>query len=494
MKKFDLKYAKTLKPVGFWEGFYEISQIPHPTGYEQKLAQHLMKRFEELGCKDIKQDQKGNFVCWIPATKGCEKWPMITIQGHMDMVPNKTVESKHDFLKDPIDVLVDNGVIKANNTTLGADDGVGLSIMFAILHDKTLKHGPIEFLCTVEEETGLVGASHMEKNSLKGKYLLNIDNECGKEVIIGCQACYTQDIHSKFTRKPLPGHKVLKLSLSGLASGHSGSQIHLKRINAIKMMFDLLYNTINGKHPYKVAISNISGGTLKNAIPANFVLELAVDPNDYDFIKSNMTKMLEEYKREFEGGDDNFKYEFSLELPSMDPIDIKRSNEIITMYMAIFNGLNTYDIDHGQSQTSTNLGIIEIVKNEIISHWYARSLFSTGAERVAQMVEACAKLGHSKAIMMDRVQPWSPVHKNNKLLEMWKKIYKEVNKKDIEVNLCPGGLESAVLLDRNESLKGAISIGPDICECHSPTEHIAIASVEPFYQLIRKLLENANKL
>lgn len=494
MKKFNLEIAKTMKPAGFWEGFYEISQIPHPTEHEQELAKHLMKRFAELGCQEIKQDKMGNIRCVLPASAGCENWPMITIQGHMDMVPNKAAESTHDFVKDPLELFIEDDLIKANKTTLGADDAIAMSTMFAILYDKELKHGPIEFLCTVQEETGLIGASNIEKNFAKGKYLLNVDHENYQEVIIGCVACYIQDIHSKFTRKPFNGHKVLKLTLNNLKSGHSGGEIHLKRINSIKMMFDLLYNIITGEHKHEVAIVNVAGGILKNAIPADFKLELAIKPDEYECIKSDMTKMLEDYRKEFKGYDADFKYEFESTEPTIDPIEISRSNEIITMYMAMVNALDVYDFDHGQAETSTNCGVIETTNDEIIAHAYARSLYASGAERITKMVQACATLGHSTAPVLDKIPPWSPVYKDNELLEAYKKAYKNVNGTDIKVSTCPGGLESAVLLDRNESLRGAICIGPNLHGCHSPQEEIVISAAEKFYKVVKEFLQNADKI
>lgn len=494
MKKFDLQIAKTMKPAGFWEGFYDLCSIPRPSGHEEQIAKFLEQKFKEKGCIKVTRDKINNVHAIWPASKGCENWPMITIQGHTDMVPAKTSDSNHDFLKDPIEAFIDGDKIYANKTTLGSDDGIAIGVMYAIMADKKLKHGPIEFLCTTQEETGNTGAINIDPTPVEGKYLINIDWEHVAEVLIGCVSCTSQDCFLDFKRIPLKSdQKIIRLELKDLKSGHSGNDIHKKRINAIKMAFDLLYNVRFLTHNHEIQLVSINGGHVKNAIPANFALDFAIKSGEIGCIQKHIENMLEEYKIEFKGYDDSFTYKFSDSPCKWNPIVLSDSDRIINCYNGMFNGLNVYDYDHSQPETSTNCGIIETKEDQIISHWYARSLYKNAASRIANTVDSIFRLANGTTKIISCLPPWSPIY-NSDLEKHYCKAFKKVMHKDPYVHTCPGGLECATLLKKCNSLQEAISVGAETIEIHTPNEWASISSCLKMYKVIRAFLSSVSNL
>lgn len=494
MKKFTLEIAKTMKPAGFWEAFNDLCSIPRPSGQEEQIAKFLEQKFKDKGCVEVTRDKNNNVHAIWPASAGCEDWPMITIQGHMDMVPAKTSDSTHDFTKDPIEAYIDGDKLTANKTTLGADDGISIATMYAIMEDKELKHGPVEFLCTTEEETGNTGAIEIDPTPIKGQYLLNIDWEYVNEVLIGCVSCVSQDSTLNFKRVPLNSNqKIISLELKDLKSGHSGNDIHQKRINSIKMAFDLLYNARFGEHKHEVQLVSINGGFVKNAIPSDFTLKFAANKDEIECIKKDMQAMLEDYRVEFKGYDDSFTYEFKDMDCNCSPIEISDSDRIINCYNGVFNGLNVYDYDHSQPETSTNCGVIKTNENDILSQWYARSLYRNAAFRIANMVDSVFRLANGKAEIVGFLPPWSPIY-NSDLEKCYSKAFKKVMGKDPYVHTCPGGLECATLLNRCKSLKEAISVGADTVGVHTPDEYVSISSCEKLYNIVREFLASAHEL
>jgi len=257
------KAIEDLKPALVWKYFAEISLIPRPSKHEEKIAGYVLGTAKKLGL-EAKQDRTGNIVVRKPASPGREKVPGIVLQGHLDMVPEKNADKQHDFLKDPIELVRKGNFMMANGTTLGADNGIAVATNLAIMEDRTLEHGPLEFLFTIDEETGLTGASNLEPGLLKYATLMNLDSEEEGAVYVGCSGGRDSIGTWKANFKAAPGkHVPLKISVKGLKGGHSGLEIDKGRGNAIKILNRVILALDNAG----ARLSGINGGNKRNAIP-----------------------------------------------------------------------------------------------------------------------------------------------------------------------------------------------------------------------------------
>ena len=276
---------KGLEPKLLWEHFYEISQVPRPSKKEGKIRAYIKEFTKKYNLKFI-EDKVGNIVISVPASKGHEKSPKVVLQGHIDMVCEKNKGTKHDFENDPIELLREGGWITANGTTLGADNGIGVAAAMAIALDGKAVHGPLELLMTIDEETGMTGVGALKKNFISGKYLLNLDSEEDGVFYVGCSG--GQDTVCSFKAdfvKPKRGTQPVELLVTGLKGGHSGLDIHQGRANAIKLLAQLL-NRI--EVPFQIA--NISGGSLRNAIPREAEAVIMIKPVDLNKVKTAVRK------------------------------------------------------------------------------------------------------------------------------------------------------------------------------------------------------------
>jgi dipeptidase D len=254
----------TLEPKDLWKNFYSLTQIPRPSKKEEQVRNFVIAFGKSLGLETI-EDEVGNVIIRKPATPGMENRKGVILQSHLDMVPQKNSATQHDFEKDPIDAYPDGEWVKARGTTLGADNGMGVAATLAVLESKTLKHGPVEALFTIDEETGMTGAFGLKAGTLKGSILMNLDSEDEGELYIGCAGGTNGNIRFKYKEVPVPAdHIAFKLSLTGLKGGHSGVDIHLGRGNSNKLLNRFLWEAA---HKYGLRLASIDGGSLRNAIP-----------------------------------------------------------------------------------------------------------------------------------------------------------------------------------------------------------------------------------
>jgi dipeptidase D len=253
-----------LSPVEVWANFYELTRIPRPSNHEEQVQQFVFNFGKSLGLETLK-DEAGNVIIRKPATPGMEKRKGVILQGHLDMVPQKNSDKDHDFAKDPIETIIDGEWVRANGTTLGADNGIGVAAAMAVLASKDLVHGPVEALFTATEETGMDGAEGLKAGMLKGDILINMDSEDEGELYVGCAGGEDAGVKFNYSEVPVPAESIsFKLNVTGLKGGHSGLDINLGRGNANKIFFRLL------KEAHKVCgarLASISGGNLRNAIP-----------------------------------------------------------------------------------------------------------------------------------------------------------------------------------------------------------------------------------
>ena len=273
---------KDLQPKVVWNNFYGLTRCPRPSKHEEIVRQHLLDWAKEHKVEAF-ADETGNVIMRVPATPGFENRKGVILQGHMDMVPQKTADTVHDFLKDPIETVIDGEWVKAKGTTLGADNGMGIALALAVAEDKSVKHGPIEILCTYDEETGMTGADALKPGILKGDILLNLDSEDEKELCIGCAGGLDAVADFKYKSLPMPaGYVAYQIDLKGLSGGHSGMDISLYRANANKVMVRALIPLLER---YGAKVASFNGGSLRNAIPFEATAVFAVP-------KANVTKAL----------------------------------------------------------------------------------------------------------------------------------------------------------------------------------------------------------
>ena len=478
------KEITSLNPENVWRHFYELTQIPRPTGQMTEVSAFVMKFGKSLGL-EVKQDKTGNVLILKPASAGMENAPTVILQSHLDMVPQKNSDVKHDFTKDPIDAYIDGKLVKARSTTLGADNGIGVAAMMAILEDKSLQHGNIETLFTIDEEVGMVGAFGLEPGFLKGSILLNLDTEEIGELCVGCAG--GADINASFGFKDVetPTTDIaFKVSLTGLKGGHSGGEIHLGRANANKLMFRFLKEAVSS---CEVRLSCVDGGSLRNAIPREaFVIVTVPSGGEEDFL--DLLKEYEDiYKAEYNGIETNLSFVAErTDLPStLIPEEIQ--DGLINAVEACQNGVISMLTDFaGTVETSTNLASIKSSVGLVEVKFLTRSSSETRKEALCSSLESAFLLAGAKVEVENPYPGWQPNAKA-KVLHIMSDLYQEMFGKPADVKVVHAGLECGIILASTPGLD-IVSFGPTIMNPHSPDEYVEIDTVDVFYDYLKATL------
>ncbi|MDR0823821.1 MAG: aminoacyl-histidine dipeptidase [Prevotella sp.] len=474
-----------LKPRQLWKHFYNLTQIPRPTGQMEEVTKFVINFGKSLGL-DVKQDKTGNVLITKPATKGMEKSPVVILQSHLDMVPQKNSDVNHDFTKDPIKTRIDGDKVKAHSTTLGADNGIGAAAIMAVLEDTNLKHGKIEALFTVDEEVGMVGATGLEKGFLAGNILLNLDTEEIGELCVGCAGGADVNADWEYKEVEVPeGDVAYKITIKGLRGGHSGTEIHMGRANANKLIFYFLKEAVSN---YEVRLSTIDGGSLRNAIPREAVALVTLPEED----EQDFLELVEEYekifKEEYKAVESNlsFKAEKS-DLPkTLIPEEIQDS--LINAVIGCQNGVISMLTDFvGIVETSTNLASVKSAPGHIAAKMLARSSSETRKAEICSSLESVFALAGAKVSIENGYPGWQP-NAQSDTLNMMSKLYKEMYNEDAHVVVVHAGLECGIILGSTPGLD-IVSFGPTILNAHSPDEYVEIDAVEKFYDYLLKTLE-----
>ncbi len=475
-----------LKPEILWQRFYEISQIPRPSKKEEKVVQYL-RDFAEQHNLEMKEDKVGNIVMKLPAKSGYEKAPTVVLQGHVDMVAEKNKGTEHDFEKDPIELIRDGEWIKANGTTLGSDNGIGVAAGLAVVSDNEVVHGPLELLFTIDEETGMTGVNNLEPGFIEGKTLLNMDSEEDGAFYVGCAGGQDTvgyfDIHTTDCTKTFEAYEVI---VSGLKGGHSGLDIQEGRANAIK----LLARFLTKLHDVSFEVADISGGSKRNAIPREAEALLMIDPRDEVQLKTHAQKFKEEAAQEFRTVDPkldiqiNKKEEFSEKVFSRE-----FTKKLVDLLLALPHGIIAMNQDiPGLVETSTNLATLSKEDGKLRIGTSQRSSTESAKEYISSSVVAAFSLAEAEVNVGDGYPGWKP-NMDSKLLETSKNVYKEKYNSDPEIKAIHAGLECGILGNKYPGLD-MISFGPTIENAHSPDERVNIKDVEKFYDLLKGILAN----
>jgi len=467
---------ENLEPKIVWKYFEEICKIPRCSKHEEKIAEYIMEVAKKHGL-EVEKDEVGNVVARKKAN-GYENAPMITLQCHMDMVCEKNKDVEHDFSKDPIQPYVDGEWVKAKGTTLGADNGIGLAMCLALMEEKNIKHGPLEFLFTVDEETGLTGAFNLKKEFIKGELLINLDSEDFGVIYIGCAGGGNSTIKLpvRFENVEKEG---LRIHVKGLKGGHSGIEIDKGRANSIKLLARILYN-INAR------ISKIEGGDKHNAIPREAIAEVVVDGNVMDKIK----ELEAAFKNEYSKTEPDLKVEVE-NCKITKVIDEESNKKLIKLLMGLPHGVIAMSQEvEGLVETSTNLATIRM-NDEATIVMSSRSSINSALDALMQSIRCIGELAGASVEEGSKYPGWKP-NLESRLLKIASDAFKELYGKEPEKKAIHAGLETGVIGDIT-GINEIISIGPQIEHPHSPDERVHIKSVEEFWKYLLHLLEKVAK-
>ena len=479
-----------LKPGHLWRYFEEICGIPHCSGDEKALAQHILSTAAKLGL-EAKKDKIGNVIVRKKATSGRESAPGVILQGHMDMVGDKNSDVAHDFAKDPIRPAVKGEWVQADGTTLGADNGIGLAACLAVMEEKGLIHGPLEFLFTVDEETGLTGANKLEKGVLKGKFLLNLDSEEEGTFTIGCAGGADSVISLPLKRKATPSKTLYRLKIAGLRGGHSGIDIHQGRANAIKLLARLLAQA-SERHRFDVV--GIEGGNKRNAIPREAWAILAISPDRARALGAFFKKAFDDIRVEFKAVETGAKVLFEkLEGAAKEvPMTSESGKALVDLLVGLPHGVIAMHPEiPGLTETSTNLAIIHCDKKQAQITCSTRSSIASAIKATRGILKAVCDLAGARIELNDGYPGWMP-NLQSTLLAKLKEIYRATAGKEPGVVAIHAGLECGIIGEKYPGME-MISFGPTLEHPHSPDERVNIGSVGRFWEFIRAALDGLSR-
>ncbi len=475
-----------LKPEIVWKNFVELTKIPRPSKKERAIIDFMKSWANQRGLENF-EDEIGNVIVSKPATKGMENRKGVILQGHLDMVPQKNNDTKHDFEKDPITAYVDGDWVTAKGTTLGSDNGMGVAAAMAVLESKDIEHGPIEVLMTIDEETGMTGAFELKPNVLKGDILMNLDSEDEGELYIGCAGGVDLTATFKYKETKVPKNSTaVKLTVTGLKGGHSGIDIPLQRGNANKIIFRFLQKS--AKH-HKTKLASISGGDLRNAIPREAVAIITMPKSELAEFKKCVKKYEETILSEISIPDPGFKLLVEdTEMPKF-IIENKIAKKLYKTINAVPHGPQRFiDGMNDIPETSTNLGIVKSEKGKIMAANLIRSSSDSAKEYLQDSIGSLFKLAGAKVKFSGEYPGWKP-NFDSPILAAMKESYNKKFGKIPDVKIIHAGLECGVLGATYPNWD-MISFGPTIRFPHSPDEKIKIDTVQKFWDFLVDTLKN----
>lgn len=478
---------KDLNPQLVWKNFYALTQIPRPSKKEGKAVEFLYNFGKSLGLETIK-DEVGNIIIKKPATPGMENRKGVILQGHMDMVPQKNADKVHDFEKDPIEAWVDGEWVRAKGTTLGADNGMGVAVALAVLESKDLKHGPVEVLVTVDEETGMTGARALKPGLLDGDILINLDSETEGELYVGCAGGIDITAEREYTAEPVPaGYKAFKLNVKGLKGGHSGMDIILYRANANKVAARVLLPLLRDMG---VKLVSIDGGSLRNAIPREAFAQILVPEDKVAEVEASVSATAAAVKAEYAATDPDAA--IFLEPVSGMPAEYIDDASALAAIRAVSgcpDGVwRMSDAVPGLVETSNNTAVVKSENGKLSVKTLMRSSVDSAKDAMAQEARAVFELAGFKVDFSGGYPGWAP-NSSSTILNLMKKVYKDLYGKEPAVMAIHAGLECGILGGAYPHWD-MVSCGPTILSPHSPDERVNIATVDKWWKFITATLEN----
>ena len=476
---------RKLEPICLWNKFADLNGVPRPSKKEERIIEFIKAFGNSLGLETF-EDQIRNVIIRKPATPGMENRKSIVLQSHLDMVHQKNNDTVFDFDVQGIEMFVDNDWIKAKGTTLGADNGIGVATIMAILESDTIPHPAIEALFTIDEETGMTGALNLKANILKGSILLNLDTEQDDEIDIGCAGGIDVTAVGNYQMEELPAdYSAWRISVKGLNGGHSGMDIHKGLGNANKIMNRLLYK---GFELFGLAVSEINGGSLRNAIPRESESIIILPKNKINDFNTAFEQLIKDIKFELKTTEPTLQIGLQeAPLPNL----IMNSDSQIQLINAIYSVSNgvyrmSADIDN-LVETSNNLARVIVKDGKIFIACLTRSSIESSKMDLAQALEANFKMANLQVSFSGSYPGWTP-NVSSPILKVLTSVYEQLHQKKPKVVACHAGLECGIL-GKNYPNMDMISFGPTILGAHSPDERVSISSVQKYWRFVLEILK-----
>jgi len=478
-----MSVLENLQPQLLWQKFDEIRKIPRESGHEEKIIKYL-ENFALKHKFEYKKDQIGNIVIKKPATPGYENSPGVILQGHVDMVCEKNSDKEFNFSTDPIEVLKEGDWITANGTTLGADNGIGVAAGLAVLLSDDISHGPLEVLCTVDEERGLTGAFSISEDFLAGKYLLNLDSEEEGYLIIGCAGGQDSIFHLPVELQDAQGQSV-QINIKGLKGGHSGCDINTGRANSIKILAHLLKAAST---QFDFNLIEINAGSKRNAIPREAFCKLSLNQN-FKLFSTLLNQEFLNIKKFTKDLEPEIKIEISKTDSMNQCLSNKISSQLINLLCALPHGVLTMSqAVAGLVQTSTNLAIVKTNQDEITIEEMTRSSNNVELKEKIQSLQSFGDLLNIKVSSSSAYPGWQP-HPESEIVQKVSVVYKKLFNKEPKIEAIHAGLETGIIGEKFPEME-MISFGPDLFFPHSPDEKVSIPSVQRFWELLVAIMKD----
>lgn len=482
-----LEKLKDLSSFEAFKYFKAMNEIPRGSGNEKAISDWLVSFAKENNLEVI-QDKALNVIIKKPGTKGYEKAPIIIIQGHMDMVCEKNTATKHDFMKDPIEFIVEGDILRANGTTLGADNGIAVAFGLAVLASKDMSHPPIELLVTTEEETGMGGAQALNPKDLDGRILINIDSEEEGKFLVSCAGGVREKIKLPITWEEADNSFInATVSIKGLNGGHSGMEINKERGNAIKLMGRFLMDL---KSVIDFKINSINGGAKNNAIPREADAIILFRESDKKIVLEKVAQWNTTIKDELNGIDPDV----ALTIELLDE-KVKKSfsddtaTKALQVLFLIPNGVKNMSMAiEGLVQSSTNIGVLTTSEENLEFDSAVRSSVKTLKKAICDETIVLAEMVGA-IIEFESDYPEWQYNPESEIRSIFQKVYKDINGKDVEIAAIHAGLECGLISDKFEGKIDQISFGPNIYDVHTPKEHLSISSTDRMWNFLVAVLK-----
>lgn len=476
---------RELEPRSVWNSFADLNAVPRPSKKEERVIQFMLDFGKSLGLEAIK-DEVGNVIIRKPASAGMKDRKIVVLQSHLDMVHQKNAGTSFDFETEGIQMKIDGDWIKAHGTTLGADNGLGVAAIMALLKSSDISHPPLEALFTIDEETGMTGAMGLQGGLLKGEILLNLDTEEDDEVDIGCAGGVDVTATRSYAEKPVPrGVLAYELKLRGLKGGHSGIEIHKGLGNANKIMNRLLYRSAK---EYNIRIAEIDGGGLRNAIPRESTVKIVVDKAHKDDFERDLEQWAETIKDELKIMEPDLELGCKTITKPKKVMGLGAQEKLLNTIYAAHNGvfgMNAAIPD--LVETSNNVARVILKGGKIKIGCLTRSSVDSAKADLSNALRATFEMGGFDVVLSGDYPGWKP-NPDSQILEVLKRKYKELFAEEPEVVACHAGLECGIL-GQNYPDMDMISFGPTIKGAHSPDERVSISSVQKFWKFLLEVLK-----
>ena len=475
-----------VEPKEIWRNFVLLNEVPRPSKKEEKVI-HFLQLFAKNNNLEYKQDEIGNLIITKDATVGMSNKETVVLQSHVDMVHEKNNDLDFDFLTSGIKMYVDGDWIKADGTTLGADNGLGVAAIMAVLESKDISHPKIEALFTIDEETGMTGALNLSNSILTGNILLNLDTEEDDEICIGCAGGVDITMHREYKLvEPSEDEVFVRVLLNGLTGGHSGAEIHKGLGNSNKILFKIIADINN---LFDIKISNVDGGGLRNAIPRESSLTVSFSKAHLDEFNDHIKNSSEQYSSNFLKSDPNFNLEFNLLDTSFSSLSCSDSSDLMNSIKECPNGVfeMSKNIDN-LVETSNNLANIKLNDGKLKIQCLTRSSSEDSKEKLSKKISKIFENINCECVFSGGYPGWEP-NINSLTLKEAKKSYTKLFSSDPKVNVIHAGLECGIIGSHYPTMD-MISFGPTILGAHSPDEKASISSTKKFWSFFKEVLAN----